>query len=135
MDEIITPNLASLIAEKVRDYIIINRSPDPAGTPTPQPEQLDLAEGSSSAADFLAPSSSDSADTVSIKLGRLESAFNHQVLYIIGKEQMRVKAGTKFWRKGLLKTFLWIRENTRTKIASLKVPTEKVIEVGFVKDV
>ena len=48
---------------------------------------------------------------------------------------MRVRAGTSIWRKVLLNVFLWLRENTRTKIANLRVPTERVIEVGFVKDV
>jgi KUP system potassium uptake protein len=56
------------------------------------------------------------------------------VLYIIGKEQMRVKSTSNFGRAMLLRLFLWIRENTRTKIASLKIPVDKVIEVGFIKD-
>ena len=68
-------------------------------------------------------------------LAKLQQAYEHQILYIIGKEQMRIKLGTNIWRKILLHAFLWIRENTRTKIANLRVPTDRVIEVGFVKDV
>jgi KUP system potassium uptake protein len=30
---------------------------------------------------------------------------------------------------------LWLRENTRAKVKSLEVPMDKVIEIGFVKDV
>jgi KUP system potassium uptake protein len=35
----------------------------------------------------------------------------------------------------LLNMFLWMRENTRTKIANLRVPINKIVEVGFVKEV
>ncbi|KAK4983757.1 hypothetical protein LTR50_007039 [Elasticomyces elasticus] len=68
-------------------------------------------------------------------LARLEAAYNHQVLYIIDKEEMKVKPGTGIVRSILLKAFLWMRENSRTKVADLRVPTDRVIEVGFVKEV
>ena len=101
----------------------------------------------------------------SLELSKLESAYSHQILYIIGKEQMKIKPNPKgpaadsegnepgrnqhgFWkaiftdvktgywfRKGLLHTFLWVRENTRTKIANLRVPMDRVFEVGFIKEV
>jgi KUP system potassium uptake protein len=29
---------------------------------------------------------------------------------------MKIKAGTGIWRKILLKAFLWLRDNTRTKV-------------------
>jgi KUP system potassium uptake protein len=48
---------------------------------------------------------------------------------------MKVKPGTNVVRKVLLETFLFLRDNTRAKIASLKVPIDKVIEIGFVKEV
>lgn len=68
-------------------------------------------------------------------LKTLDDAYNHQILYIIGKEEMHVKPGTGFVRTVLLKAFLWMRENSRTKVADLRVSTDRVIEVGFVKDV
>lgn len=101
----------------------------------------------------------------SLELSKLESAYSHQILYIIGKEQMKVKPNPMapsadsegnepgrnqqgFWkavwidvksgywfRRGLLHTFLWVRENTRTKIANLRVPMDRVFEVGFIKEV
>lgn len=48
---------------------------------------------------------------------------------------MKVKMGTNLVRKVLLETFLFLRDNTRARIASLKVPMDKVIEIGFVKEV
>lgn len=68
-------------------------------------------------------------------LVKLEEAYNHQVLYIIGKSQLSVGEKAGVFRRVLLHAFLWMRENTRTKIASLKVPMDRVFEVGFVKDI
>ena len=106
--------------------------------------------------------------TTTLELQKLESAYAHQVLYIIGKEQMKIKPNphldddtvnstersfggkpwtSRFWngiwgevrqgywiRRLLLSIFLWVRENTRTKIANLRVPMDRVFEVGFIKE-
>lgn len=48
---------------------------------------------------------------------------------------MKVRVGSNIVRAFFLKVFLFFRENSRAKIASLDVPMDKVIEVGFVKDV
>jgi KUP system potassium uptake protein len=79
------------------------------------------------------------ADDVSVtrtaELSALQQAFTTHILYIIGKEQMKIKPGTTLWRRVQLSMFLWLRDNTRTKIANLRVQTERVVEVGFVKEV
>lgn len=82
----------------------------------------------------LAHQGSASPDA-SLELQALDRAYAHQVLYILGKVQLHVKPGTNFFRRALLEVFLWVRDNTRNKIANLQVPTERVIEVGFVKDI
>jgi len=69
------------------------------------------------------------------EIAKLDAAYHHQILYIIGKEELKVKRGTKFVRAALLTVFLWMRENSRTKVADLRVPGDRVIEVGFVKEV
>ena len=69
------------------------------------------------------------------ELATLDEAYGLQVLYIIGKEQMKIKPGGGFFRKALLQIFLWIRDNTRTKIANLRVQTDRILEVGFIKDI
>lgn len=201
-DEIITPNLASLVCEQVRDFVIKNRRhqrtalapvlsriPSSAASiegevvdgiafsrPTtgnivavdkkdefaPHPtdsehESLDKGKSSAIAIPVSTHTKSESASNppASIRLGsteklhadvlvddttaneelaKIEAAFARQTLYIVGKEQLRVRSDAGIFRKVLLNTFLWIRENTRTKIANLRVPTEKVVEVGFVKE-
>ena len=127
MDEVITPNLATLVFEKVRDHIMsraLDREREKAASV--------LASGvEGSERDNVLSRSS----TTSSRLEALERAYNHKVLYITGKEQMKISLGTKILRRSLLHMFLFIRENTRAKIASLNISMDKVIEVGFVKDI
>ncbi|PVI03491.1 potassium transporter [Periconia macrospinosa] len=157
MDEVITPDLASLVYDKVRNHIIsraLDRegerqsAPVSTGTDLDSPTNLNKLNAKLSThneKEESVPSSSDpsarqaptpgSATSTTSRLTALERAFNHEVLYIMGKEQMKVKSGTNFVRKALVKAFLFIRDNSRTKIASLDLDRDRVIEVGFVKDV
>jgi KUP system potassium uptake protein len=189
MDEVVTPDLAAIIYEQVRNYVVtrghtrgamnpvtgsdpvqeeeVRRRiaaalPPPVETKAMQAQKEAEAEtetkptDESSQEESSAPSQEQetnqfytpptngkdrapqvgSTDTteIDIELAKLVVAYAHQVLYIIGKEELRVKK-TGIVRKVLLEVFLWIRSNTRTKIANLRVPTDRVIEVGFVKDV
>ncbi|KAI8938987.1 hypothetical protein NX059_004831 [Plenodomus lindquistii] len=163
MDEVITPDLASLIFDKVRNHIV-SRALEREGEITTTIPTSDERSESVSHLDHLnntsditekaaivetteqdngyssgiaAPGtlSPSRGSTTSARHEALERAYNHEILYIIGKEQMKVKNGTNIIRKIFLNAFLFIRENTRTKIASLDVPLDKVIEVGFVKQV
>jgi KUP system potassium uptake protein len=128
MDEVITPDLAALIYDQVHKHIV-SRALDREGESSASSgeETKAPADGNS----ITAPSTG----STSSRLEALERAFNHEVLYIIGKEQMKVKRGTNWARRGVLEVFLWLRENTRAKVKSLEVPMDKVIEIGFVKDV
>jgi KUP system potassium uptake protein len=132
MDEVITPDLAALIYDQIHKHIV-SRALDREG-------ENSSSSGTESKApivtgDFTPSIRAPSTGSTSSRLEALERAFNHEVLYIIGKEQMRVKRGTNLLRRAVLETFLILRDNTRAKIASLKVPMDKVIEIGFVKEV
>jgi KUP system potassium uptake protein len=190
MDEVVTPDLAAIIYEQVRNYVVTRgrsrgamnpiTGSDPvheeevrrriaAALPPPveteavkakkeaeaetesKPTEESSQEESNTPSQeqetnqFYTPptingkdraqaqvGSTDTAE-IDIELAKLDEAYAHQVLYIIGKEELHVKK-TGILRKVLLEVFLWIRSNTRTKIANLRVPTDRVIEVGFVKD-
>ncbi|KAF1942432.1 potassium transporter [Clathrospora elynae] len=135
MDEVITPDLASLIFEKVRNHIVaraLEREGEQPATATGiEAEKVTVSETVSG----TGTSTPSRSSTNSSRLEALERAYNHEVLYIIGKEQMKIKAGTNIVRSFFIKAFLFIRDNSRAKIASLDVPMDKVIEVGFVKEV
>jgi KUP system potassium uptake protein len=178
-DEVITPDLASLIYEQVRNFVVTQGIAPPrlnhvAGSVPAQEQHVterlppalrpatDVNNGNTNQVASPAVSVGNSAQTrdldgsteaesskgdkssqeekasdrgIGAELAKLEEAYDHRVLYIIGKEQMKIKANANIFRKVLLSAFLWIRDNTRTKIANLRVPTDRVIEVGFVKDI
>ncbi|KAJ5987669.1 hypothetical protein N7522_011917 [Penicillium canescens] len=127
-DEIITPDLASVIADQVRKYLT-SRSPSvPLGE---EGEEKDSVAPDSS----MAEGSRDAHAFVGSEIAHLEAAYTHKVLYIVGKEQMKIKPDTALFRKSLLHVFLWIRDNTRNKMANLRLPTDNLIEVGFLKEI
>ncbi|KAL1620122.1 hypothetical protein SLS54_006322 [Diplodia seriata] len=73
---------------------------------------------------------------VSRRLAALDKAFATQVVYVVGKEQLRLltyKNGSM--KRILLSIFLWLRENTRTKVSKMNIPVEKLVEVGFVREI
>ncbi|OCK75333.1 potassium transporter [Lepidopterella palustris CBS 459.81] len=164
MDEVISPDLASLIFDKIRDHIIRHELDQEGsvaaitGAEPAKPGAVAKATSDNSSEqkgcitsthdkESVAPSTTAASpsnvettrttreSSIAASLAILQLAFDHEVLYIIGKEQMRVKAGTRILRRALLKAFLFLRENTRTKIANLNVQRDRVIEIGFVKDV
>lgn len=140
MDEVITPDLGSLVCEQIRDFIVKSAAPAPIREIKFPPTSSDGEDTESSNKSPVTTMTTereyrDKQEQMTDDLAKLELAFSRQVLYIIGKEQMKIRPGTNIWRKGLLRSFLWIRENTRTKVANLRVPTDRVIEVGFIKEV
>jgi KUP system potassium uptake protein len=139
-DEIITPNLAFVIAEQVRSYLIESRtclrrivSLDlPIGSVNENRTSLTDRVTATNGTDQTMVHDDDGCDR---EQSTLEDAYAHKVLYIMGKEQMKIREGTSWARRILLWVFLWIRDNTRNKMANLRVPTDRVIEVGFLKEI
>jgi len=150
MDEVVTGDLASIIYERVRMYVLdkSRRRPVAQATRVPSPVRLgprtinfglNPNEGETQKPEY-SHDQSEKASTVQdpeisdITLGQLQAAFDHRVLYVIGKEEMHIKPETPLWRKILLGIFVYLRDNSRTKMANLKVPRERLVEIGFVKD-
>ncbi|KAJ9131069.1 hypothetical protein NKR23_g11897 [Pleurostoma richardsiae] len=66
------------------------------------------------------------------------SYLDDSTVYIMGKEVMRVKRRRSvpgFVRWGILRFFLWIRDDTRAKLADFDIDANNLIEVGFVKQI
>ncbi|KAI1764527.1 potassium transporter [Hypoxylon sp. FL1150] len=172
MDEVITPDLAALIYEQVRNYVIRDATGHGHGHGNEPPKEVveEEHEDSSAATSTAAARDRDSRttdtddshhqeevrtahesaeekkkkrevlaladETARAELGRLDRAFASKVMYIVGKEQMHIRpAATSLPRRVLLTTFLWIRDNTRAKIANLRLAMDRIVEVGFVKEI
>lgn len=74
-------------------------------------------------------------EQVAAELARLDRAYAAKIMYVVGKGQMKIRSDTPLFRKALLAVFLWIRDNTRAKIANLRLAMERIVEVGFVKEI
>jgi KUP system potassium uptake protein len=83
---------------------------------------------------FLSSKSSKGVNSDAERLQALHRAWKSQVIYIVGKEQLKIPAKTNILRRFFLWAFLWIRDASRTKIQHLNVETDRVVEVGFVKE-
>lgn len=138
-DVIITPDLASVIMEQVRRYLADDLQSLQAKQCTTASSSNDISavNAQTNTPDTSETRSGENEDVQlrSRELEILKLAFEHKVLYIMGKEQMVTKSGTNILRKVLLNAFLWMRENTRNKMANLRVPADQVIEIGFLKKV
>ena len=151
MDAVITPDLAAVVFAQIRKHIIrINSERAFSGKgihiaspyeveksenddeDKPQPENANGKVSYSSEVDT--PSQQD-LDGLPADMAYVERAYDHRVLYVIGKEEMKVREPTPFWRKVLLHAFLFIRHNSRNKMANIKVPTDRLVEIGFLKEI
>ena len=126
-DAVVTENLGDLVYSELRKYIVQSWAQN-------EPATTGL---SSSAEPSVANSAGTSADDrkVAKRLEVLDQAYAAQTVYIVGKEQLRLLRTTNnIFKWTILHMFLWIRDNTRAKVASMKIPVEKLVEVGFVKE-
>ena len=148
MDEVVTPDLAVTIYRQVRNYIIARNSRRAGNiapvrwvpvieraTDSPSKTQEDDGEKDAPRSNTSQMAETSNGELLPLNLVELEQAFSHRVLYIVGKEEMKVKDDTPLWRKMLLKTFLFFRDNTRNKMANHHLPTDRLVEIGFVKEV
>ena len=144
MDVVVTEDLGLLVFEQIRNYVIReslgNLADEPKGledvTIKEDGKATDPPVDGTTKQVVEAKRLSDTQLTVSARLRALQSAWDSQVVYIVGKEQMRIRHWeTNVVRRGFLAVFLWLRENTRSKVQSLNVEVEKLVEVGFVKEI
>jgi KUP system potassium uptake protein len=120
MDDIITADLAKLLVDQITLFIT---------------SDLAEANGSGSLNHSKDDGIANRGREIRAELAALQHAESQQTVYIVSKEQMRIRHGTNIHRRILLGVFLWIRENARSNIVGLNIPMEQLVEVGFVKDI
>lgn len=131
-DEVVTDNLGLLLYEQIRNFLIREDVGDTKFDPGMLNGKKEITF-EERATDSGRPSSEH--PELAEKLAELQLAYSAQVVYVVGKEQMRVKPGTNIFRRALLELFLWTRENTRSKVQAMNISGDKLVEVGFVKEV
>ena len=76
------------------------------------------------------------------ELAALRTTYESQTVYVLGRQVMKIRPAEKgvgrvrgLVRGMLLSMFLWLRENTRAKLADMDLDQDRVIEIGFVKEI
>jgi KUP system potassium uptake protein len=157
-DQIITNDLGVLLYEQIREFIIreggqglyqnskaIAQETSDVGMngsaehddekKSPLPATTTLASETGSDSEARSNSLIQQQQDIKAKLTHLQAAFESQVVYVVGKEQLRISHQASIPRRILLSMFLWVRENTRSKVQALNMAVDKLVEVGFVKEV
>ncbi|KAI9645857.1 hypothetical protein NHQ30_005293 [Ciborinia camelliae] len=134
-DDIITPSIGSTLISQL--ILFITRDPS---TFTGLQSRLVSESTSRQSPDSISPASSViHTPAIQAELDKINNAASSQLVYVLGKEQMKLKKGQRSlggWvRRGVLWTFLWIRDNSRGKMADLNLPVEGLVEVGFVNEI
>lgn len=133
----VSEDLGSIVYEEIRKYIITSSAQHSYPTSTTGGStSIELHNEADAQAGTATSTSAESRDArLQRRLSALDAANATQVVYIVGKEQLRLLAHNNVAKRFILGIFLWVRDNTRAKVASMRIPIEKLVEVGFVKEI
>ncbi|QIW95009.1 hypothetical protein AMS68_000527 [Peltaster fructicola] len=141
MDEVISPDLAQVVFTQLKRHILARTVHQPGSTPQDtgevtniDPNSDEKAVNSSNTAEQSKTPIHDDNVEVTKAITYLENAYASRVLYVVGKEDMNI-GKCPLWRRVLLSIFLFIRYNTRNKMANLPLPRDRLVEIGFVKEI
>lgn len=131
----VTEDLGNTVYEEIRKHIITSSAQH--SHPTSTTGASTSAEVNEDAEPQIATSTSAESrnSRLTRRLAALDAANETQIVYIVGKEQLRLLDHNNIAKRFVLGTFLWIRDNTRAKVANMRIPVEKLVEVGFVKEI
>lgn len=138
-DDIMTSNLGHQIFESLRAFIIregsetgsalLERSSD-------ESVSLSITPPTHAAAASMPVDHRAQQAAVRERLANLQTAYEDQLVCIVGKEQMRIAHARNvsgWFRTLALAMFLWLRNNTGSRVANMNLDIEKLVEIGFVK--
>ncbi|KKZ66004.1 hypothetical protein EMCG_08226 [[Emmonsia] crescens] len=63
----------------------------------------------------------------------LKSITQKPITYIIGRDKLFIKEESNFVRRAMLTVFVAVKNQQRTKLSQLKVPVDRLVEIGFSK--
>ncbi|QVM07232.1 hypothetical protein D8B26_001936 [Coccidioides posadasii str. Silveira] len=76
----------------------------------------------------------DDVNTGSIALTAPDQfASQKPITYIIGRDKLYVKKGSGVFRRIILSVFIYLKGHEKTKLSRLRVPVDRLVEVGFSK--
>jgi KUP system potassium uptake protein len=134
-DIIVTEGLGDLVYQELRKHLISSHAAKAQGSASGAASEAETSD-SAIHSRFYGESRENADARLQKRLDTLDEAYKAQTVYIVGKEQLRLLRKNNNWfKRAVLEVFLWIRDNTRAKVASMKIPIDKLVEVGFVKEI
>lgn len=148
---VVSSDLGLLVYENIRAFLIREDASKDRMRRADAPTNHDSTATKKAAAtpDTALPSTDDSGTetpnqllvryrrkSVRHRLSALQAAYEDQVVYVVGKEQMRIGeiSGLGGWARRIsLAAFLWLRSNTGRRVENMDLEVRKLVEVGFVK--
>ncbi|PSK55245.1 hypothetical protein B9Z65_2634 [Elsinoe australis] len=134
-DTVVTPDLGAIIYQQVRQFLHTRAMTTPSLTQSETGGDGRIDSLAEMEARRRASGKGRLSVAVVDEVQVLDEAYKSKVLYVVAKEEMRVKEGSGWWRSALLQLFLWMRDNSKGKVAGLKIPAGQLVEVGFVKEI
>lgn len=145
LDRVISENLAGVCHMQIRRFLLARHADgddatdrrvseaEPQATVSDEKDTEVASNGKPN--EITSSKESQSMDTsLEESLAWLDNAFLTRALYIVGKEEIVLSPKMPILKKLVLGTFLFIRHNTRTKMHNLSLPTERLVEIGFIKE-
>ena len=85
----------------------------------------------------VANDSVNPSETTNRETSVLGTAYDSkEVVYVIGREELKVVHRTNIFHVLVLKAFVWIRNLSRSKVTKMDVlPTDDLVELGFIKEI
>lgn len=147
-NETVPENLAEIIKSKLGDYIA--RTEHPASEPQEGiSAKLETITENTNATgiNFNSENEITPATTIRQRHGQVEtmsltsdktalsSAFEEQVVFLLGKQRLIERKDRNRASKILLACYTWLREQTTNKVNFLGLPIDQVVEIGSITEI
>jgi KUP system potassium uptake protein len=155
-EQAVSPQLGRIIYDELRKYITsMGQKPAPTpGDATQNPPSIedathtstdmnkdestseDAEKGQLSAAGSISEGNVAELDSqIQKRLETLDSAYRSQTIYLLGKEHLKMpERGVNIFKRFLLGVYLFMRDSTGEKVVAFRIPMNKMVEVGFIKE-
>ncbi|PGH08128.1 KUP system potassium uptake protein [Blastomyces parvus] len=102
---------------------------------TTSPHAVQLLASSSSGEDIPLPTIHAKAKHAQLPPPDLTAIAEKPITYIVGRDKLFIKEESNFVRRAMLTVFVAVKNQQRTKLSQLKVPVDRLVEIGFSKAV
>jgi len=155
-EQAVSPQLGRIVYDEIRKYIISmgrksapmpsNASRDPSSTEDPTRTLADTDKDENTPAGTEKDQSSVAGsinegnaveldEDIQKRLETLDSAYRSQTVYMLGKEHLKLpERGINIFKRFLLGVYLFLRDSTGEKVVAFRIPMNKMVEVGFIKE-